>query len=115
MDNVTEWQHPYVDVFKKYDTFDAPKSYKGSVNIVHVSLQSFRIQSSPEKHSKYQAPYSPITQSQYQIQTAKSNILISLEDMYLFVYLSSMSNSSLPLKNISVFISKSESKTENLE
>lgn len=36
MDNVSDWQHPFVDVFKRYNTFDAPKSYKGSVSIVHV-------------------------------------------------------------------------------
>jgi len=36
MDNLADWQHPFVDVFKRYDTFDAPKSYKGSVSIVHV-------------------------------------------------------------------------------
>ena len=81
MDNVTEWQHPFVDAFKKYDTFDAPKSYKGSVNIVHVTQPLFRIQSSPEKHLKFQALFSLITQSPSLIQTAKSNIPILLEDM----------------------------------
>ena len=39
MDNLSDWQHPFVDVFKRYNTFDAPKSYKGSVSIVHVSYQ----------------------------------------------------------------------------
>lgn len=39
MDNVGEWQHPFVDVFKKYSTFDAPKSFKGAVTIIHVSLR----------------------------------------------------------------------------
>ncbi len=38
MDNVSDWQHPFVDVFKRYNTFDAPKSYKGSVSIVHVKI-----------------------------------------------------------------------------
>ena len=38
MENVTEWQHPFVDVFKKYDTFDAPKAFKGSVTIIHVKV-----------------------------------------------------------------------------
>lgn len=36
MDATSDWQHPFVDVFKKYGTFDAPRSYKGSVNIIHV-------------------------------------------------------------------------------
>lgn len=36
MDNVSEWQHPFVDVFKKYNSFEAPKSYKGNVTIIHV-------------------------------------------------------------------------------
>jgi hypothetical protein len=38
MDNVSDWQHPFVDVFKRYNTFDDPKSYKGSVSIVHVII-----------------------------------------------------------------------------
>lgn len=38
MDSVSDWQHPFVDVFKKYATFDAPRSYKGNVTIVHVCL-----------------------------------------------------------------------------
>lgn len=37
MDNLSDWQHPFVDVFKRCNTFDAPKSYKGSVTIVHVN------------------------------------------------------------------------------
>lgn len=36
MDSVSDWQHPFVDVFKRYNTFDAPRSYKGSVNVIHV-------------------------------------------------------------------------------
>lgn len=36
MDSASDWQHPFVDVFKKYNTFDAPRSYKGSVNVIHV-------------------------------------------------------------------------------
>ena len=51
MEHVSEWQHPFVDVFKKYNTFEAPKSYKGSVTVIHVSILSVRIQSSQEKHS----------------------------------------------------------------
>lgn len=43
MDNVSEWQHPFVDVFKKYNSFDAPKSYKGSVTIQHVTPTLSRI------------------------------------------------------------------------
>jgi len=46
MENVTEWQHPFVDVFKKYDTFDSPKSFKGSVTIYHdpiIARKSFKI------------------------------------------------------------------------
>jgi hypothetical protein len=38
MDSALDWQHPFVDVFKKYSTFDAPRSYKGSVNIIHVQI-----------------------------------------------------------------------------
>lgn len=38
MDSNSEWQHPFVDVFKKYGTFDAPRSYKGSVNTIHVLI-----------------------------------------------------------------------------
>lgn len=41
MDNVTEWQHPFVDVFKKYNTFDAAKSFKGAVTIIHVHFFCF--------------------------------------------------------------------------
>lgn len=41
MDNVSDWQHPFVDVFKRYNTFDAPKSYKGSVSIVHVKNHNY--------------------------------------------------------------------------
>ena len=43
MDNLSDWQHPFVDVFKRYNTFDAPKSFKGSVNIVHVLLYNNKI------------------------------------------------------------------------
>lgn len=43
MDLSSEWQHPFVDVFKKYGTFDAPRSYKGSVNIIHVLDNLHRI------------------------------------------------------------------------
>lgn len=54
MDNVSDWQHPFVDVFKRYNTFDAPKSYKGSVSIVHViNSIYFRIQLSLVRHSNY--------------------------------------------------------------
>jgi len=52
MENVSEWQHPYVDVFKKYSTFDAPKAFKGSVTIIHVLKSPSRIQSLPEKLSR---------------------------------------------------------------
>ncbi len=38
MENLSDWQHPFVDVFKRYNTYEAPKSYKGSVNIVHVNF-----------------------------------------------------------------------------
>ena len=36
MDSVSDWQHPFVDVFKRYNTFEAPRSYKGNVAIIHV-------------------------------------------------------------------------------
>ena len=36
MDNVSEWQNPFVDVFKKYNSFETPRAYKGAVSIVHV-------------------------------------------------------------------------------
>lgn len=39
MDATSDWQHPFVDVFKKYGTFDAPRSFKGNVNIIHVPAQ----------------------------------------------------------------------------
>lgn len=38
MDNVTEWQDPFVDICKKYNVYEAPKSYKGSVAIIHVMI-----------------------------------------------------------------------------
>lgn len=34
----SDWQHPFVDVFKKFNTFDAPRSFKGNVGIVHVHV-----------------------------------------------------------------------------
>jgi hypothetical protein len=62
MDNVSDWQHPFVDVFKRYNTFDAPKSYKGSVTIVHVFIHFHpRTQPSPEKPSNSQAQSFPTT------------------------------------------------------
>jgi hypothetical protein len=51
MENVSEWQHPFVDVFKKYGTFEAPKSYKGSVAITHVLLVLARTPSLPARLS----------------------------------------------------------------
>jgi hypothetical protein len=36
MENSGDWQHPFVDVFKKYSTFDAPRSYKGTISILQV-------------------------------------------------------------------------------
>ena len=51
MENVSEWQNPFVDVFKKYNTFDAPKSYKGSVTTIHVKISLCRTRLSLEKHS----------------------------------------------------------------
>jgi hypothetical protein len=77
MDNVTEWQHPFVDIFKRYNTFDAPKSFKGSVTVIHVHISSSRIPASPGNASKYRAPYSPITQSPSQIPMENTNSPIS--------------------------------------
>lgn len=37
MDSASDWQHPFVDVFKRYNTFETPKAYKGSVTIIHVT------------------------------------------------------------------------------
>jgi len=76
MENVTEWQHPFVDVFKKYDTFDSPKSFKGSVTIYHVTLYLFRIRLLLENHLKLQAQSYPIIQLRFQTQMEKSNIAI---------------------------------------
>jgi len=81
MDNVAEWQHPFVDVFKKYNTFDAAKSYKGSVSIIHVRTYSFRIPSSLARHSKSVDLFYPITPLPYLIPMEKSNIATSSEDM----------------------------------
>lgn len=44
MDSVSDWQHPFVDIFKKYNTFDAPRSFKGSVNIIQVLIYLPRTQ-----------------------------------------------------------------------
>ena len=38
MDNVQEWQHPFVDIFKKYNSFEAPHTHKGNVQIMHVPI-----------------------------------------------------------------------------
>ena len=38
MDNVQEWQHPFVDIFKKYNAYEAAHTHKGNVQIIHVSL-----------------------------------------------------------------------------
>jgi hypothetical protein len=81
MENVTEWQHPFVDVFKKYNTFDAPKAFKGSVTIIHVHISSSRILPSQGNHSKYQAQYFQIIQLTFQIQLDRSRVAILLEDM----------------------------------
>ena len=63
MDNVSDWQHPFVDVFKRYNTFDAPKSYKGSVSIVHVkNYVNFRIQQSLVRHLNYRDQFFQIIQ-----------------------------------------------------
>ena len=72
MENCQEWQHPFVDIFKKYNTFECPKSYKGSVTVVHVLAALFRTLPSPENVSKLQDQYSVITQLQFLTQLAKS-------------------------------------------
>jgi hypothetical protein len=76
MENVSEWQHPFVDVFKKYSTFDAPKAFKGSVTIIHVLESKVRIRSSPEKLLKSQALSSLTTRLPYQILRGKSRPVI---------------------------------------
>lgn len=86
MENVTEWQHPFVDVFKKYGTFDAPKSFKGSVTIIHVPLLSIRTPLSQGSHSKLQGPSCPITQSPSLIPLARSRPATSSVDTYLSLY-----------------------------
>lgn len=64
MDQYSDWQHPFVDVFKKYDTFDAPRSYKGSVNIIHVLDNLHRILLLPGNVLNYLDQSYPIIQSQ---------------------------------------------------
>jgi hypothetical protein len=87
MENVSEWQNPFVDVFKKYSTFEAPKAFKGSVTTIHVLQPSARIRSSPEKPSRSQAQSSPITLSPSQIPQARSRPATSSADTYLYVKL----------------------------
>ena len=87
MDNVSEWQHPFVDVFKKYNSFDAPKSYKGNVTIIHVNnCHIGRIPSLLAKPSKSLDLSCQITQSQSQILTLKLNSATSSADMYSHIH-----------------------------
>jgi hypothetical protein len=84
MDNLSDWQHPFVDFFKRYNTYDSPKSFKGSVSVIHVNyLFISRILLSPEKHLNFLDPFSQIILLLYLIQIAMSKLVILQEDIFM--------------------------------
>lgn len=115
MDSVSDWQHPFVDIFKKYNTFDAPRSFKGSVNIIQVLIHLSRTPLLQENALNYRVLFYRTIQSPSLTLHQILNIAILLEDTYMFSKLRYMSNFSHFLKNYFVFISKLESKIDNLE